>query len=471
MAQQTKYNLLVPCYQAQNLNSKIVKCRLNFEVTAESFCFSIYDFSTNVQTSISSSTWKSARIFDWYVMFLDERNIIQNIFFFFNDENSFKRFLFSLIEAGILIANEISTTDFRFLAEHSFIPETDFSAAQKAITSQMRAIMQFQLSLITQNKVEPFNQNYVVLCLPYLLYFTNLRIKSWVSNRQSHLTPLDQISRYKTEQILDTFEKHIKIDDDDFDQRIEALKDPKLVQLLRPIVEHSEYQNQIRKATLKIARVCGLVLQMHCAKTKKFSKQHFVIVHKICSLMLKQGQIKDDDPVTLPAFMNNLLLDDTKDDISQDEKPFIKYLLAFFEYFITPFEEKYVASDAEMASSLSKSAINILKTVLPHVASYLVMCDIKNFTQFKNAFPPLLASLLTDNYVWPFWIWLMKIQNRIKGLECAAAAIIFIWIPEMLKNNVQKEVELPKTLPKLDENFQSFIETTFYFYAMYKSEK
>lgn len=479
-----QYNLLIPCYFTLSIDIDPQKCRMNLQIKLDSFEIRLFKYDTFQNIDVHFNQWKFIRLQENIVCFYNEGDQIDLILFFINDTINFKRFLFSLAEAGLivpLVSPGFNDNDFLFVQTPSFIPTSCYSYSTKLnILTQVKNVTQSQMIFILEKEnIIPFNKNYIDYVMPFEIKETNKQIDE---NREHHQKIWTKLKESNCGSILDFFFKKMKLDDSLFEETYQLMiksqfspvtDDPVLEKNINDIDKDKVRMvndDESRKWTPNLCSICSIICKMHVLKSGiRFVQGQFEVAKKVALLMRGESFAPGDD-TELPEKYQEMFNYNEESEIN-DNFDFVKYLFAIYEFLFNSFEDKDQSANIEIfVNKTSEEALKAIKRFLPKVAPFFIVHKMNTFLFFNQFYSTIFCKTIKN--IWPVWILLKMMRDQEKAYPSFSAAILYVALPYLLEKKVQDEERLKEINPdnfELDNKIEELVKVSTFLYKCYNS--
>lgn len=481
------YSSFLPCKYSTKSESIQHQCMLSVDITKSFVKFNIYDQKSDspIPTEFDFKKYSMLLVSSSFCTFVNSSNQDSTTFYFFNENindtannnNNLRRFIFSLADAGMLSydpndrLSEIykNVFIFRFIPDHSFIPDGIYSFVYNSIYQNVRAICISHVKSIMQLVETPFNPKFLEFIFPSVRSVEKQRISSAKSNRKtvydSNFLFLHQLKiihkvlkKSSDDNIYDIFKADLekiektdnhkfKIIDEDCEKFNQLIKNKKKNQSLF-------FLSQINtdKWNEKLSSICSNVCKIHVlSENSKYQENFFLIAARI-ALFFKNGdnieslseyslnEINDDEIETFKNKLSSLSSGKTDDEFELMVFIIYKSLLNA----ITDDTIRNLAFDFSM---------DIFEYFAPSTKAFFVSKKIRSFEWIENDVKEFFINTLKSP--WIFWNFILKTNNPEKAYKSLIASIMYNSISKLINQNIVNEDSIADFWPNLQRGLQN----------------
>lgn len=476
------FSTFLPCQYTNNYENTQHKCMLVLEITKTDVKFNLFKEDNKNKLPIEFEYKKYnvllvSPLFCTFVSLKDERS---TTFYFFQElcdnrsNNNFRRFIFTLADAGMLTydpndsLSEIYNNQiiFRFIPQHSFIPDGLYSFVYTIIYRNVRAICLSRIKSIMQTSEEPFNQKYIELVIPSVRFVEMQRISSTIENRKTkYESNFDFLHHLKIiSKVLD------KSNDDDiyqiFKAQLTTIKDQRFQIIESDCREFNEkiknkeknkscfYLSQIdtKKWNDKLSTTCMNVCKIHIvSENVTYYKNGFLIAMRI-ALFLKNGERLENLAEFSPKGKNIKEIEAFRKKINSITQSKTEDEFEITVFFIYKAIMKALSTDTAhyMAYEFSMNAYEYFS---PTTKAYFVYKKIRSFGWIEDDVKEMFQS--TFKSPWIAWLFILKTNNPEKAYHSLIASVIFHLIPQLVNQKIQGEESIEQFWPNFQRNLQN----------------
>lgn len=477
------YSSFIPCRYSLSSDSIQHQGTLALEITKEYVKFNIYEQGSDnsIPTEFDFKKYNILLVSSLFCTFINLANQNSATFYFFHENvndmslisnNNLRRFIFTLADAGMISYDPNDRLSeiyknfiiFRFIPEHSFIPDGLYSYVFNIIYRNVRAICLSRVKAIMSMTESPFNPKFLEFIFPSIQVIEKQRILTTKANKRtrydSNFLFLHQLKiinkvldKSNDDDIYNIFKAEIaKVEDQRF-SKIDS-DCTKFNQLIKNKSKSKFYLSQIytEKWNDKLNKICSNVCKVHIlSENSNYYKNGFLIAMRI-ALFLKNGEkienlaeyslngINDKEIEIFKSKIN--LLTSGKSDDEFETMVFLIYKSLMSA--LTPDTIRNLAYDFSM---------NIFEYFAPSAKAFFVLKKIRSFGWIEKDIKELFMNSL--KCPWIFWLFIMRTNNPEKAYQSLIASVIYNSVAKLVNQNIQNEDSIANFWPNLKRGLQN----------------
>ena len=464
-----QFTTILPCHVSFSNNKVPFPCTLVLDITKEDAFFLIYK-SDGQSIRFDYQKYDTLYVHSEHCIFSNKSEKSEKNeagFYFFNDNTNFKRFIFSLADAGLLLVPSLSLSVrdsvvvIPFTGIHSFVPTGNYNFKNFPINRHVASIIRSQILSATKEN-PPFDPRFIEnVALSY--YKSELaKYNKWKKvNTQKLISQMN----FKVSMLLVKFLKKIEIQDDYHQYKARMLNDQNLPPGYTTnfsVVDKDAARTNCNSKywTDELKAICCTILKVVLYQHHIYYLQgNFDVIMKI-SLLLK-GETLISEEVSIPSEIQNY---------SSEE--FETFLYSCYYYFARTF---YIEGSTEsnvlerILSNISNIAFKAYDKLTPCTSSYLKLKNIESFHWSTDDLAPIFSR--TFDNIWILWYWIMSTSKPFVAISLIHASLLFISIPQLINQHIQDGTEVVNYWPNFKrsimnnmEELKKLLELSTYFY-------
>lgn len=493
-----QFTSIIPCHFSLESNNKPDPCTLVIDVNKNAVQFTLYYFYYGMmqKKDFNYKEYDTITLCPHGCAFEVDQDTEKNAFFYFlNNENDFKRFIFILAESGMIIPQIINQSNgnslvnqqqFTFLKTHSFIPEGKYNYVNPSIIVNIKKILKNRVKKIKSNEFFPLNKDYYKLVFPFVhkieeRKIMQLKIKN--KNKISDSIPSpDQLtlikklvsrSGYNKQEYKQLVKEMTKNQEKEkYKKYFQMIKsDCQDINKLSSNFSSSFYQERCSKQLiLTCYNVCKLYI---VSNDVEYNKNTFFIALKIALLLIGGERIKNFVECSFAGDSKSEMNSITKSipslvkKISENESDFEGLVYFIFSFLMKPLTIK--------ATDLIKDSyvylMSSLESLIPYSGAYFSLKKIESFNFLEKDVKELF--LLTFKSPWIAWFFIMRTNDPDLAVESILASIVYFLVPPLVEENIDIKDYWPDFAQKLQNDtdlVKDVIDTATCFYFYHKTE-
>ncbi|OHT03704.1 hypothetical protein TRFO_06507 [Tritrichomonas foetus] len=463
-----QFTSILPCFISFSSADTPLSCTLCLDISKTNVSMKIYQTGSKQEVRFNHTEFCNLTIFGSHCTFSDEKYTKDVSFYFFNNEANFRRFIYTLSDAGLLLMPSLShsasnaITKVKFLPQHSFIPTGNYNFKKFPINRHIALIIRSQVTSITKT-YRPFYPQFIDLVTQPLHKNEMTRFVKWKESNRSKLVTLKPLNMNL---FFNKLHKKVTIQKDYFEYKEKLLNATTIPQNYKKNFSDVDKDSNRMKDSFskkwndKLRNICSVIIKVNLLKNGVYFFQgNFDIIKKL-ALILK-GDCKKENDTEVPSYIKNM-----------DSDEFEQFLFSCYSYFAQMFyveglEEKNILHG--VLSSISSSAFNAFEKLTPCVAAYLTVRKIESFSWATDDLAPLFSK--TFDNVFLVWYFFLSTSKPFVASALLHAALLFIAVPQLVNQNVQNETGVVAFWPNFKrglkdnaEELKKAIEIATYFY-------
>lgn len=490
------FTSILSCHFSFITDSKPEPCTLVIDITKEmlniKILYSYYGEPKSIDFKYDE--YNKLLVYKLGCVFMNDSNTEKNVYFyFFNNENDIKRFIFILTDSGMIVPQSIDQTDqtqFEFLSHHSFVPKGNYTFTLPLIITNIKKILKNRVKKIKADDVIPSNDAFYSKIYPFLHKIEERKIKklkianknkisgSFKSPDQSTLIikMVAKVRAHKNEykrlfqemkknRENEKFSKYFQMIESDF-QRMNSTE-----------ILSSIYTEKLTKT---IGLICMNVCKVYIFSQKvEYFQNNFFIALKLALLLIGGDRIKNFVDCTfygnskreLKSLFQLIPSDVIK--ITENEFEYESLVYSLYSYLM----KSLSANVSDLMSNSFQFFVSYLEYLVPYSGALFVLTKIKSFNFLEKMVENLF--LFSFKSPWIAWLFIMRTNDRELAVESIVASIIYHLVPRIVSEKIDSEMSIERFLPNFEQELQNDsnlvkeivdVATCFYFYQKPESE-
>lgn len=493
------FTSIIPCHFSLISNSKPDPCRLVLDITKTEAQITIYYCFGETKSAEFNYKEYNAIILDSYgCTFVNNQDYDKNAYFyFFNNDNDFRRFIFILTESGMIIPhitdqnNSTNQQQFSFLHKHSFVPEGKYNFVFPSIIINIKKILKNLVKKIKVNECIPFNKDYYRLVFPFLHKIEERKIKNLKINNKSKIS--DSIPSPNQTTLIKKMITRSGYDKNEYKKlQKEMLKNQeneKYSKSFQMIKSDSREMNNIltneflssiyqEKWSKQLNSICLNICKVYTVSQKvEYNKNNFFIAMKI-ALLLSGGD-------RIINFVDCLFASNSKSDMnsiansipsyvkknSENEVDFEGLAYSLYSMVMKPL----TVNISELLKNSYVYFMTMLENLIPYSNAYFALQKVDSFEWLGKDVKELF--LFTFKSPWIVWFFIMRTNDPDLAVESIIASIAYFLVPRLVEQKIEGKKAIEDYWPNFvqcllndAELVKDVVDTATCFYFYQKAE-
>lgn len=480
------FTAIISCHFSLSDDSKPDSCTLVVNITRSESQFSLY-FDATQPVNFDYTKYDTLALYTRGCVFTNDKNSDESAYFyFFNNDNDYRRFIFILAESGMIIP-QTKSEKYTFCKKHSFIPEGKYNFVHPSISVNIKKILKNRVKKFKTNGFFPFNKDYYKDVFSFLRNIEEKKIRKLKGENEIKMS--DSIPSPNQLTLIKKIISRSGYNKQEYNQlRKEMLinqHNRKYLKYFKMIEYDCQQMNNLisneflssiypEKWSQQLSSMCINICKVYIvSKNAEYHKNNFFIVIKIALLLIGGERIKN--------FVECSFASDSKREMSSISKSIPSNVKKISEsesdfegliYFIFSFLMKPLTTNV---SELLKNSYNYflisLESLIPYTIAhfYLKKVDSLNFIQ-KDVNELFLFTFKSN---WIVWFFISRTNDPELAIESIIASIVYFMVPHLVALNIKIDDFWPNFAKNLqnDANLvKSIIDTATCFYFYHKAE-
>lgn len=446
-ANQTPFITIVPCLASLNPKEQPKQCNLLLKVSDTEVSISV-SYISDPQSIINFNYKEYDRLVVYFTHLVFENNSNSTNFYFFHNPNDLKRFFFTLIDSGLLLAEKnyiqkpaglVEESVFKLFKNNTFIPDGNYGFASRSLMACYCSIVINQLRSIhsgcNHKIVEYFNRVFL------FIYLREQKIiEKWQSENSNrcvgHFQPVKQQHLLKS--LCARYITLIKNLPDISTIDLNRFSSSEKVLLINRDINSFNFSNE--KYIIhdfksdSIISDCNFICKNHYISTQ-IPYQHNDFKFPLRFLLLIRDFDKTSDLISGELTKNKSYFGCCLSDEHKDKSSSLNLVLAMYSHVMESLRDGLDS----VLSNISDSLFPLLKIT----SAVYAFCTIKQISQF-NWLRDDISSLFSDTFCspWPIWLFFLMSRDVPTALVSIVAAIVFSISPELQELNITDQKDL-----------------------------